>query len=379
MTREIRASRATTGKTRRRLAWQAAVVMGLISGTYSTALITLGAPRIGRSRAVDWMDIGTVLLGLDGLRADPGFRELAAGVIVHQSADLAWAVAFFALGRTWTLGLSPKALLLIALPWAVLTSAIEYYLLLPRLQPLVPIQVPYWTALMVHVTSAAAYPLFPWIRTRVAGVQDLRAVWWAKVTTIVLVVLALPAAAIEVLGGTAGEPRWPAATVESQRFDRRFMQHMVTHHVAGIRMARLALDEDLGPETTALARLIVAEQTREASLLRDWWRSWFSEPMSSSTSHESGEAPGMPSEQDLQRLHAATGEQARRAFLTLMREHHRGAVNMTDEAWTHAGDPRLRTFAYSVRHAQSGQIRWMNALFETDSSQLPRRPSVAYD
>ena len=54
--------------------------MGLISGTYSTMLITLGAPWVGRSRAVDWMDIGTVLLGLDGLRADPAIREIAAGL-----------------------------------------------------------------------------------------------------------------------------------------------------------------------------------------------------------------------------------------------------------------------------------------------------------
>lgn len=117
--------------------------MGLISGTYSTILITLGAPRIGRSRAIDWMDIGTVLLGLDGVRAEPGIREIAAGVLVHQSADLAWAIAFFALGRRWTLALSPQSLLIAALPWAVVTSAIEYYLLLPRLQPFVPMQVPY--------------------------------------------------------------------------------------------------------------------------------------------------------------------------------------------------------------------------------------------
>lgn len=366
-------------KTQRRLAWQAAILMGLVSGTYSTLLITLRAPRIGRSRAIDWMDIGTVLLGLDGLRADPGFREMAAGVVVHQSADLAWVIAFFALGRTWTLGLSTKTLLVVALPWAVLTSAIEYYLLLPTLQPLVPLQVPYWTALMVHVTSAAAYPLFPWIRSRVAGVEDSQALRWAKVTTMVLAVLAIPAAAIEVLGGTAAEPRWPAVTTESQQFDHRFMQHMAQHHDAGVRMARLALDENVGPETTALARLIVAEQTREASLLRNWWRSWLGEPMPPSPSHESGEIPGMPSDQALQQLRAATGEEARRSFLTLMREHHRGAVNMTDEAWARAGDPRLRTFAYSVGHAQSGQIRWMNALLRTDSSRLPRRPSVPND
>lgn len=375
--RALYAMRGGSHKTPRRLAWQAAAVMGLISGTYSTALITLGAPRIGRSSVVDWMDIGTVLLGLDGLRADPGFREIAAGVIVHQSSDLAWAIAFFALGRKWTLGLSPKALLVVALPWAVLTSAIEYYLLLPTLQPLVPLQVPYWTALMVHVTSAAAYPLFPWIRSRVARVSDPVAVPWAKRTTVLLVVLVLPLAAIETRG-TRREPGWPFGT-PSRAFDRLFMQQMTVHHDAGVRMATLVLERDLEPELAALAQLIVAEQTREAALLRDWWLSWFDTPMPSLTSTETAGIHGIPSDEQLQGLHASSDDEAKRRFLTLMREHHRGAVMMSDDAWTRASDPRLRTFAYSVRHAQSGQIRWMNALLVTESSRLPRRPSLPYD
>lgn len=362
--------------TRRRLAWTAATIMGLISGTYSTVLITLGAPRIGRSRAIDWMDIGTVLLGLDGISAEPGVREMFAGAVVHQSADLAWAIAFFALGRRWTLNLSPKTLALIAVPWAVFGSAVEYYLLLPTLQPLVPVQVPYWTALMVHVTSAAAYPLFPWIRSRVAASPDPRATRWAKATAVALSLLVIPIAAIEAVGGTRREPVWPLAAAESREFDRRFMHQMVMHHEAGVRMSRLALEENTGAETTALAALIVAEQTREAALLRNWWRSWFDGPMPPA-SHDSAGVPGMPSEEDLQRLRASSGEDARREFLRLMREHHRGAVAMTEEALAQAGDPRLRTFAYSVRHAQSGQIRWIDALLVADSPRLPRRPSVA--
>ena len=364
-------------KTRRRLAWRAVTLMGLISGTYSTVLITLGAPRIGRSPAVDWMDIGTVLLGLDGIRAGPGIREIAAGVVVHQSADLAWAIAFFALGRRWTLDLSPKALAIAALPWAVLTSAIEYYLLLPRLQPLVPLQVPYWTALTVHMTSAAAYPLFPWIRSRVAGGPDARAAHWAKVLAVVLALIVLPLAAIELAGGTAREPTWPFRDARSREFDRHFMQHMVTHHDAGIEMARLVLEKDIGPETATLAQLIVAEQTREALLLRSWWRSWFDEMMQPLPPQEYAGVRGMPSDEDLRRLRAASGEDAKRRFLTLMRAHHAGAVVMADEAQARAHDPRLRTFAYSVRHAQSGQIRWMAGLLVTDSYRLPRRPSLS--
>src|SRR5581483_5974233 len=97
-----RGSRTPSG---RRIAWTAALVLGLISGTFSTLIITLGAPRIGRTRAVDWMTIGTVALGADAISDDPGWRQLLSGVLVHQAADLAWALVLFALGRYWTYSL----------------------------------------------------------------------------------------------------------------------------------------------------------------------------------------------------------------------------------------------------------------------------------
>ena len=109
--------------TRRRIAWKAALQLGLISGTFSTLLITLGAPRIGRTRAVDWMTIGIVALGADAVTDDPGWQQLLARVLVHQAADLGWAVALFALGRYWTYSLSPGAIAAIAGPWALATSA----------------------------------------------------------------------------------------------------------------------------------------------------------------------------------------------------------------------------------------------------------------
>jgi hypothetical protein len=43
-------------------------------------------------------------------------------------------------------------------------GGIEYYLILPKLQPLVVMQVPFWTALGVHVTSGLLYPFYPQVR-----------------------------------------------------------------------------------------------------------------------------------------------------------------------------------------------------------------------
>jgi hypothetical protein len=220
------------------------------------------------------MDIGTVLLGLDAIRAEPGLREITAGVLVHQTADLWWTVVLFVLGRRWTLMLTAKTLLIIALPWALVTSAIEYFVILPTLQPFVPMQVPYWTALLVHVTSAAAYPFFPWIRSHVAGVTDPVATQWASRAAIVLALVALPPAVVETLGGSAREPGWPFTNASSSAFDRTFMQQMEAHHDVGVQLARVALETEPAPEAATLARLVIAEQTREAVRLRDWWQSW---------------------------------------------------------------------------------------------------------
>jgi hypothetical protein len=126
-----------THHSRRGIAWTAGVLQGLLSGTVSTLVITLGAPRIGRARDLDWMQIGTVLLRSDSVRVEPEWWIVAAGILVHQAADLSWAVVFFALGRYWTWNLTAPVLLVFAMPWAAITAAIEYYVILPELQPLV--------------------------------------------------------------------------------------------------------------------------------------------------------------------------------------------------------------------------------------------------
>ncbi len=39
----------------------------------------------------------------------------------------------------------------------------------PVMQPVFSLEQPYWIGLLVHHTSASMYPLFPWLRDRVAG------------------------------------------------------------------------------------------------------------------------------------------------------------------------------------------------------------------
>ncbi len=67
------------------------------------------------------------------LEIEPGWRVIDAGIAFHQWADFSWApVVFGVLGR-WTAALSPQAILAIAAPWAIFTSATEWLMLAPQL------------------------------------------------------------------------------------------------------------------------------------------------------------------------------------------------------------------------------------------------------
>jgi uncharacterized protein (DUF305 family) len=347
----------------RAIAWKAALLQGVLSGTVSTLVITLGAREIGRARALDWMEIGTVILRANSVRAEPQWWNVAAGIFVHQAADLAWAVVFFALLRRWTVTLAPSTLLLVSLPWAVVTSAVEYDMLLPRLQPLVNMQVPYWTALGVHVTSGLLYPFYPNIR---AVILAERAPWTGVSRALALGLAGVVAAllALEVLARADRVPRWPLQSAEVRDDQQRFIHHMTAHHEMGVELAKLAAAHAIDDRLNMLGRLMVANQQGELRILAQWWRSWIGGSIPELSPAEQHAIPGMPTPETMAALAEERGRRFDEHFIDVMVAHHRGAIEMADEAWDRAADPRVRLFADSVRHAQRGQI---DAMLETEA------------
>ncbi len=339
--------------------WRSAFAMGLLSGSFSTAVVSLGAQRIGRNRAEDWMNVGTVLRGAASIREQPRWPELAAGIAVHQSADLGWAVLLFGLAGSRLKHLPPTRMLALALPWAAFSSAVEYYLLLPWLQPLLPRQVPYWAALTVHVASGSSYPLFPWVHARVSGEPDTAARGTRR-TALVLGAVLTALAVLERRGRRGHEPRLPVGDRYRQR-DRLFMRRTVAHHERGLRMARLVAGRAQTPELRMLGRLMVAQQSAELDLLRGWWRGWYGEPMPALSEAECARMPGMPHPAAVEALAALAGAGFERRFIALMLPHHAGMLLMCRNARRGAGDPRLSLFARSVAHAQQSQIERLRA------------------
>ncbi|MGY4497003.1 hypothetical protein ACVWYH_000930 [Bradyrhizobium sp. GM24.11] len=247
--------------------WKAAIYLGLISSTFSTIVSQLAAARIGRDAAVDWMSVAAIPARDWALTSEPTSAAVIVGIAFHQWADFSWALFFFGILGRWTAGLRSIALALVAFPWAVLTSAFEWLVLVPLLpfwQPIFTLQQPYWIGFLVHLSSASMYPLYAWLRSprigRSATEQNgfLR-VWVAGAATGLLVLSMLSAFTL-----AGRELPWFGRAPE---IDQNFIRHMSTHHEQGIVMASMAADKATAPHLRTLAKLMAASQAGEKRIL----------------------------------------------------------------------------------------------------------------
>jgi uncharacterized protein (DUF305 family) len=338
--------------------WRAAALLGLISSSYSTSISQFAAAQLGRDAAVDWMSVAAIPARDWALQSEPSWSSIAIGIAFHQWADFSWALVFFGLFGRWTSRLSPAAIALAALPWAALTSALEWFLLVPVFpfsQAIFTLQQPYWIGLMVHASSAVVYPLFRRLRWPERARRDAFLKRWITGLAIALGMAAL-AAAMHAVGH---DLPWSGRDKVS---DQTYMRHMRTHHEQGIELASMAAAKASDPHLRALARLMVASQAGENRIFAAWWQSWFDEPMALCTAAERAEMPGFLSAAQVEQIRNAPPASFDQLFVELMSLHHAGAVRMADEELKRRGDFRLRIMAHAIRHEQQGEIALMHGL-----------------
>ncbi|MEV6959510.1 DUF305 domain-containing protein [Streptomyces sp. NPDC051207] len=150
--------------------------------------------------------------------------------------------------------------------------------------------------------------------------------------------------------------------------DVAFAQGMIPHHRQALEMARLADGRAGSAEVEDLARRIEKAQDPEIRTMSGWLRAWGEEvpgeaPGSDHSAH-SGRAgmPGMMSEEDMAELEKASGKAFDRMFLTMMIEHHEGAVEMAATEKSKGRHGPARKLAGAIATAQTEEIAEMNEL-----------------
>lgn len=146
--------------------------------------------------------------------------------------------------------------------------------------------------------------------------------------------------------------------------DVRFMQGMIAHHAQAIYMSRLAAGRQASPRLLKFANKIDQSQQAEIRLMQDWLRA--NHQMAPDTnSWRTMHMPGMLTEAQLATLDASKGAEFDRQFLTLMIQHHQGALSMVKDLFASPGagqDVDVSVFATDVQTVQTAEIDTMHQM-----------------
>ncbi|MEU3885773.1 DUF305 domain-containing protein [Streptomyces sp. NPDC029041] len=150
--------------------------------------------------------------------------------------------------------------------------------------------------------------------------------------------------------------------------DVAFAQGMIPHHRQALEMARLAGDRASSDAVKDLAGRIEKAQDPEIRTMTGWLKTWGEDVpgasgggMDHSGSGHSG-MPGMMGAEDMAGLEKLTGKAFDVQFLTLMVEHHEGAVEMARTEQSKGRYGRAKSMAEDIVTAQNAEIVEMNKL-----------------
>ncbi|MFD0392819.1 DUF305 domain-containing protein [Streptomyces nogalater] len=144
--------------------------------------------------------------------------------------------------------------------------------------------------------------------------------------------------------------------------DVAFAKGMIPHHQQALEMAELAVDRASSKRVKDLAARIEKAQDPEIRTLTGWLKAWGEQaPTGMDHSGHTGMS-GMMSESDMAALKKATGKDFDKRFLSLMVEHHQGAVEMatTEKHKGRSGD--AKAMAEAIITAQDAEIKEMKQL-----------------
>jgi uncharacterized protein (DUF305 family) len=146
--------------------------------------------------------------------------------------------------------------------------------------------------------------------------------------------------------------------------DVHFMQGMIAHHAQAIYMSRMAAGHGANPHLLKFANKIDQSQIAEIRLMQEWLRH-NGQSAPDTSSWRTMQMPGMLTASQLKQLDDAKGTGFDRQFLTLMIQHHNGALKMVSDLFAAplaAQDVDVSVFANDVQTVQTAEIGVMQQM-----------------
>ncbi len=147
-------------------------------------------------------------------------------------------------------------------------------------------------------------------------------------------------------------------TTTASSGDVEFAQMMIPHHEQAVEMADVALGNDTAShDVKALAAQIKAAQDPEIQTMKGWLAQWGASESSGQMDHG-----GMMSDDDMSSLMGASGPEFNQMWLTMMIEHHEGAVEMAQDVLATTSNPEVEKLATAVVEGQEKEITTMKGM-----------------
>jgi len=191
----------------------------------------------------------------------------------------------------------------------------------------------------------------------------------ARLLTLIAIVLAIGVAGCGSEDGSAGSD----STSAHNSADVAFATDMIPHHAQAIEMADMALTRAEDTDVIDLAGQIKAAQDPEIEAMSGWLEAWGEEvpdlgdDMSGMDHDMSGmddSMPGMMSESDMQGLADSSGAAFDRMWLTMMIEHHEGAISMAETELSDGKSAEAKSLADDIIEGQQAEVTTMQGLLD---------------
>ena len=167
---------------------------------------------------------------------------------------------------------------------------------------------------------------------------------------------------------------------EFNQADVDFATAMIPHHAQAVQMANLAADRPLPAELRTLVDGVHTTQVAEVETMVTWLTDWGKEIPETSMDHVNGGhgddmddmsdmdhgdmdgMPGMMSAEEMTELAQASDEDFPELWMTMMVEHHEGAIEMAEAELDDGHFPDAVDLAGAIIEAQRAEIATMEDL-----------------
>ena len=160
------------------------------------------------------------------------------------------------------------------------------------------------------------------------------------------------------------------ASADFNDADVTFVEGMYPHHAQAVNMAALVDGRTENAQVIELAQAIEAVQAPEMEQMNALLTAW-GQPAASADmggmdmggmDMGSGGMTGMMSQEDMDMLSAANGAEFDSMWLTMMIEHHKGAIEMAQIELADGSNPDAKELASTIVDAQQSEISTMESL-----------------